>query len=118
MELEREGRRLEARLTDTEAVLARLLDAVERSGYSPSLEARLGQRERERTELETELSAVRRRLDQTETEVPLDVVEDFCYHGREVLETGNVEDVRALLRTFIVRIEIEDHRGRIIYGFP
>jgi hypothetical protein len=29
-----------------------------------------------------------------------------------------VEDVRALLRTFIVRIEVEDHWGRIIYGFP
>jgi hypothetical protein len=116
--LERERHRLEARIADTETVIQRLLDAVERSGYSPSLEARLGQREQERTELETELSAARRRLAQTETEVPLDLVEDFCYHAREVLDTGNVEDVRALLRTFIVRIEVEDHWGRIIYGFP
>ncbi len=109
--LEREGRRLEARLADTEAVLARLLDALERSGYSPSLEARLGQRERERAEL----NAVRRSLEETETEVPIDVVADFCYHAREVLDTGNVEDVRALLRTFIVRIEVEDHWGQIMY---
>jgi site-specific DNA recombinase len=117
-ELERDRHRLEARIADAEKILEHLLDAVERSGYSPSLETRLGQREQERTELETELSAVRRRLAQTETEVPLDLVEDFCYHARAVLEADNVEDVRALLRTFIVRIEIEQHRGRIIYGFP
>ena len=99
-------------------IINRLLDAVERSGYSASLEERLGQRERERAESKTELSAVRRSLEQTETEVPVDVVEDFCYHVREVLQTGKVEDVRALLRTFVIRIEVEDHRGRIIYGFP
>jgi len=63
-ELERDRRRLEAKIADTETVLDRLLDAVERGGYSPSLEERLGQRERERAELETELSAVRRRLAQ------------------------------------------------------
>jgi len=116
--LERERRRLEAKITDTETAIHRLLDAVERSGYSASLEERLGQRERERAELQTELKAVCRSLDETETEVPFDVVADFCYHAREVLDTGNVEDVRALLRTFIVRIEVEDHWGRIIYGFP
>ena len=53
-----------------------------------------------------------RSLDETET-----VVADSCYHAREVLDTGNVEDVHALLRTFIVRIAVEDHWGRIIYGF-
>jgi len=107
-ELERDRRRLEAKITDIETVINRLLDAVERSCYSGSLEERLGQRERERAELQTELAAVRRSLEQTETEVPVDVIEDFCY----------LEDVRALLRTFVVRIEVEDHRGRIIYGFP
>jgi len=117
-ELERDRRRLEVQFADTETVINRLLDAVESSGYSVSLEERLGQREQERAELETELSAVQRSLAQTEIDVPLDVVEDFCHHAREVLDTGDVEDVRALLRTFIVRIEVEDHRGRIIYGFP
>jgi site-specific DNA recombinase len=117
-ELERDSRRLQTKLADNERIVERLLDAVERSGYSTSLEARLGQRERERAELQTELAAVRRRLDRTETEVPLDVVEDFCYHVREVLETGDVKDVRALLRTFILRIEIDRNRGRIIYTFP
>jgi hypothetical protein len=29
-----------------------------------------------------------------------------------------VKDVRALLRTFILRIEIDRNRGRIIYTFP
>jgi len=58
--LERDKRRLEAQVTDTETVIHRLLDAVERGGYSASLEERLGQRERERAELLTEMSAVRR----------------------------------------------------------
>jgi len=117
-ELERDQRRLEAKIADTEQVLERLLDAVERGGYSASLEERLGQRERERTELQTELSAVQRQLAQTEVDVPFDVLEDFCYHVREALEIGDVGDVRALLRTFIVRIELEKNRGRMIYTFP
>jgi DNA invertase Pin-like site-specific DNA recombinase len=117
-ELGRDRRRLEAKIADSERVINRLLDAVERSGYSASLEEWLGQRERDRAELQTELSTVRRSLEQTETEVTFAAVEDFCHHVREVLQTGKVEDVRALLRTFIVRIEVEDHRGRIIYGFP
>jgi DNA invertase Pin-like site-specific DNA recombinase len=118
LELERDQRRLEAKLADAEQVLDRLLDAVERGGYSASLETRLGQRERERTELQTELSAVQRQLAQTEVEVPIAVVEDFCYNVREALEVGDAADVRALLRTFIVRIEIKRNRGRMIYTFP
>jgi hypothetical protein len=117
-ELERDQRRLKAKIADTEQVLERLLDAVERGGYSASLESRLGQRERERTELQTELSAVQRQLAQTQIEVPIAVVEDFCYNVREALEVGDAADVRALLRTFIVRIEIERNRGRMIYTFP
>jgi hypothetical protein len=116
--LERDERRLETKLADTETVINRLLDAVERGGYSASLEMRLGQRERERTKLQTELSAVQRQLTQTEVEVPFDVLEDFCYHAREALEIGSVEDVRATLRNLLIRIEVEPHRGRIIYGFP
>ena len=50
--------------------------------------------------------------------MPLDVIEDFCYRAREVLRAGDVQDIRALLRTLVVRIEIERHRGKIIYGFP
>jgi len=116
--LERDRRQLEVRIADTETAISRLLDAVERSGYSASLEERLGQREQERASLRTDLAAVLRGLEETEAEVPFDVVADFCYHAREVLDTGNVEDVRALLRTFILRIEVEDHWGRIVYGFP
>jgi IS1 family transposase len=86
--------------------------------YATSLEARLGQREQERTELETELSAVRRRLARTETEVPLDLVEDFCYNAREVLQKGKLDDVRALPRPIVVRVEVEPEEGRLIYNFP
>jgi hypothetical protein len=119
LELERDERGLETKIADTETVINRLLDAVERDGYSASLERRLRQRERERTELQTELlSAVQRQLTQTEVEVPFDVLEDFCYHAREALEIGSVEDVRATLRNLLIRIEVEPHRGRVIYGFP
>lgn len=117
-ELERKANRLEAELRDVETVIGRLVDAVERGGYSVSLEERLKQREGERAQLAVDLAAVQRNLTQTETDVPLDVIEDFCYHAREVLRAGDVQDIRALLRTLVVRIEIERHRGKIIYGFP
>ena len=47
--LEHDAQRFEASLVDVEQVLRRLVDAVERSGYSASLGERLAEREKERS---------------------------------------------------------------------
>jgi site-specific DNA recombinase len=116
--LELEAQRVEAELADVQRAIERLVDAVEKSGYSASLQARLDQREGERATLAVELANARRRLEQTDVRVPFEVVADFCYNAGEVLKTGTVEDIRALLRTLVVRIELEPERGRVIYTFP
>jgi site-specific DNA recombinase len=116
--LEHDAARLEADLVDVEQVLRRLVDAVERSGYSASLAERLAEREKERSELRVRLSGVRERLDRAEAEIPLVVAEDYCSNAREVLAQGTLDDVRALLRSIVVRIEVEPEHGTLIYGFP
>jgi site-specific DNA recombinase len=116
--LEREARRLTADLADVEQVISRLVDAVERSGYSSSLAERLAEREAERSRLRVRLSDIQRRLEQTKVDVPLAVVEDFCYNAREALEHGALDDVRVLLRSIVVRVEVEPDGGRLIYNFP
>ncbi len=116
--LERDAQRLAASLVDVEGIIERLVDAVERSGYSSSLVERLAEREAERSALRLQLSEVQRRLEQTKVDVPLAVVKNFCYNAREALQHGALEDIRALLRSIVVRIEVEPHGGRLIYNFP
>ena len=116
--LEREARRLTADLADVEQVINRLVDAVGRRGYSSSLAERLAEREAERSRLRVRLSEVQRRLEQTKVDVPLAVVADFCCSAREALQRGALDDVRALLRSIVVRVEVEPEGGRLIYNFP
>jgi len=95
---------LTVHLADVEHVISRPVDAVERSGYSSSLAERLAGREAERSRLRVRLSEVQRCLGQTQVDVPLAVVEDFSYNAREALQHGALDDVRALLRSIVVRV--------------
>lgn len=93
--------------SNVEQVISRLVDAVERSGYSSSLAERLAEREAERAGLRVQLSEVQRRLDQTNVDVPLAVVEDFCLNAREALQHGALDDVQVLLCSIVVRVEVD-----------
>lgn len=117
-ELEQRIRRLKADSASIRQVIARLVDAVEKTGFSPTLAERLAEREAERALLDSQVSELRGRLQQTETTVPIEVLEEFCAKGQVILAQGAVDDVRDLLRAFIVRVEIEPRRGRLIYSFP
>jgi hypothetical protein len=94
------------------------VDAAEKTGFSPTLAERLAEREAERVLLDSQASELRGRLQQTETTVPIEVLEEFCAKAQVILAQGAVDDVRDLLRAFIVRVEIEPRRGRLIYSFP
>jgi hypothetical protein len=113
-ELEQRIRRLKADSASIRQVIARLVDAVEKTGFSPSL----SEREAERALLDSQASELRSRLQQPETTVPVEVLEEFCAKAQVILAQGAVDDVRDLLRAFIVRVEIEPRRGRLIYSFP
>lgn len=117
--LQREVRRLERELEAVGRTISRLVDAVEKAGYSASIEQRLAERERERAVIEMDLGTARRGLAAADTEIPRGVVADFCRNARTVIEAGAPDDVRGLLRTLIVRIELDpEGGGRIVYSFP
>ena len=79
---------------------------------------RLAEREGERSALQLQVAEVQRRLEQTEVHVPLAVVEDYCHNAQEGLQHGALEDIRALLRSIVVRVEVEPDGGRLIYSIP
>ena len=109
--LERDAQLLTVTLADVEHVISRLVDAIERSGYSASLAERLAEREAERSRVRVQLSEVQHRLEQTKVDVPIAVLEDFCDHAREALQHGALEDVRAVLHSMVVRVEAEPEEG-------
>jgi hypothetical protein len=94
-----------------------LVDAVERSGYSPSVAERLADREAERSRLRVRLSDIPRRLEHTKVDMPLVVVQDYRHNARKALQHGALDDVRALLRSIVVRVELEPDGGRLISNF-
>jgi hypothetical protein len=116
--LDREALRLAADLADVRQVSNQLVDAVERGGYSSSLTERLAEREADRSRLRVRLSQVQRRLEQTKADVPVAVVEDFCTNAREALQHGALDDIRTVLRSIVIRVEVEPDGGRLIYKFP
>jgi len=46
------------------------------------------------------------------------VAQDYCTNARDVLAQATLENIRALLRSIVVRVEVEPEHGTLIYGFP
>jgi len=66
-----------------------------------------------------ELQGARRRLEQAQVDIPAAALERFCVETQEVLGGDDVQDIRALLRMLIVRVDVyDDHSGRVLYHFP
>lgn len=118
-EIQREIDDVLAKKAELAESIRRLVDSFERTGFSPHLAARLAEREAELTRRDIELAALQRRLEQAEYTIPFAVLEDFCYNARALLDSGEPDDLRALLRTILVRVEVfDDHTGRLVYTFP
>lgn len=116
-ELASECRQLTGDITKLDRVISRLIDEIEETG-SHAVRDRLATREAERAALQVRLSDVQREIDAANHPVPVEVIERFCENGQAVLESGSPDDVRDLLRTFVIRIEVEPGGGRLIYSFP
>jgi len=118
-DLEKRAGRLEGQVAEMDRVISRLLDSLERSGHSVSIAGRLVEREHERSALAAELQGARRRLEQANVDIPAAALERFCADMQAVLGGEEVQDIRALLRMLIVRVDVyDDHSGRVLYHFP
>lgn len=111
--------RLEGEIADLDKAIKRLVDALEKAGYSETVGERLAQREQERAARDGELQDARRRLAQGEIKVPRPLLEAFCAGTQAVLSGGDPEDIRALLRKILIRVDLyNDHSGTVYYTFP
>jgi chromatin segregation and condensation protein Rec8/ScpA/Scc1 (kleisin family) len=114
--IEREQQLLQ-QLSQVETRISRLLDALEH-GESLSVRQRLQEREQERDQLLSALTSVREEMKQSRIEISPAALHQLVANMHHILKEGNVNTVRNLLRTFIVRIEVSRHRGIIYYTFP
>jgi len=97
--------------------ISRLVDQVERFGPDQFVARRLQERRRQKRKAESELASVRRRAKQAEPEpVPEAVIRAFCENATEILLTGDVEEVRAVLGQILEIVVIwPDGRGLVRY---
>ena len=101
--------RLEGQLADTRARLARLVDvAAGGADDLPSVRDALGRLERERRSLEDQLRSARARVAQaSELDTALDAVIDALSKLRAVLDAGDAEERKALVRVFLAGIRVD-----------
>lgn len=112
--------RLEARGQERERIVravGNLLGALERSGSSPSLEARLGELERERAEVEAELLGLQTAMQHTV--VLSDGALKYVARGMQAaLKEGDPETVRGLFRGVIADATLFKDKVRVRYCPP
>ena len=97
----------------------RLLDAIESGQATPSVRERLLQREREKALKESQLSQLA--LEERHSKpikVSAAAIRRSVEAWRGELDTGDEASLKALLDTFIVRVEITNETGRVDYTLP
>jgi hypothetical protein len=109
---------MEKELAKLKSSIERLVDAVESTGISPSLQNRLRQRESERGTLEARIQELSARERQGELRVSEEVLEKILRDLERRIRKGDTQDVRAFLQTSIKRIEIDKARGKVLHTFP
>lgn len=110
---------LRGRLGALKRAIANLVDSLERAPVSRAIAERLAERERERTELETQIA----KAESGEREAASHVLtaEQLAAFGerlRAELLSGDPARAKPVLQAFIVRIEAEKERGRVFYTLP
>jgi hypothetical protein len=113
--LEAEAKRLRQQIADMEAVIARLVDAVER-GDGESVRERLRGREAERARLRTDLLLVEAEIAaRRPTVLTPQEVAALLGEIRQHREAEDVLELRAILRLVIERVTVDGQDYRIHY---
>jgi len=99
-------------LAAIERAIARLVDAIEQSGDSAALAARLAQRESERAALQLRLAELAARL----AGPPASAVS--LAELRAALTAAPLDARRAALRSLLARVEVDADTARVVYRLP
>lgn len=110
---------LKEQYADVKRAIANLLQLVETGRAGPSAAERLGEREREKANLESLIWRALQRPDPNKIKLPADdVLETFLCKLRERLHSKDPQQVKTVLNGFIVEIKAEKKGGTLSYIFP
>lgn len=111
---------VQARLDEVQKSISKLVDAVEKMGFSTSLQARLQEREDEERKLIAELVNLQDLLIK-----PKDIpkvtdaqLADWIEHIRQALTGDDIELARQAIRQFVAKIVVNGKAGTLYYTFP
>lgn len=96
----------------------RLVDAIESTGLTEEIQARLQERRIEAKRIETEIAGIESALTQQRLEISDDALAYLAEHMREILKNGKPDEVRAVLRASLVRVDLSGEMLRVQYVQP
>ncbi|MHB8628117.1 MAG: recombinase zinc ribbon domain-containing protein [Aggregatilineales bacterium] len=110
----------EGRLTEVRAAIGKLMDILEESDYSISIQRRLKEREAEERQLVAEVAKLAAMLVKPKDipEITDRKLNQFIDNMRATLAGGDVEVARQVLKHFVAKIVVNDKAGTIYYTFP
>jgi DNA invertase Pin-like site-specific DNA recombinase len=111
---------LKGRLSEIRLAVSKLLDALEKVGWSTSVQRRLEEREAEERELIADIASLEAAIVEPD-EIP-DVTDvqlaEFIGHMRATLLGDDFELARETLRRFMAKIIVNGKAGALYYTFP
>ena len=122
--IEAERERLDAQARELEGTISRIIDAIERQGWSPGLGDRLSERELERERVKAQLAALAGRADMYERFIDRSAGELHFSHAAlavlcdaiaEKLRAGDPRQVNRLLKTLVPRVEVAQEKLVLYY---
>ncbi|CAG0955359.1 hypothetical protein ANRL3_00516 [Anaerolineae bacterium] len=117
-ELKQRRTSLNKNLNQVNRSIKNLLDAIEASGFSQEIGARLAERKVERAKLEAELNQIMELQKVQAIEVSDEVLAHLAEHLSEELASGNPNEVRRVLRQVLRRVELYEDKLVIQHVAP
>lgn len=111
---------LQSQIDANRRSIDRLLDALERTGFSEAIQGRLTEREAEREALQTELRLIGAQLQLSDLSIDRDQLLQIIQEKQQSLCSDDIPAARTVLASFVERINLkETGRDAIIqYAFP
>ncbi|MCC7208173.1 MAG: recombinase family protein [Anaerolineae bacterium] len=109
-----------SRLDEVRASIARLMDAIEKSGHSFSIQQRLETREAEQRELLAEITRMNKLIVKP-SDIPKisdEQLTAFIDNMRETLMSDDVMLARAAIARFVAKVVVNGKTGTLYYTFP
>lgn len=101
----------ERRLTDVRRAIERIMDAIESTGTSESLETRLRKRESDQVALMGEIARLRRFTEQQPMKLPTQIqIEDWLESIRAALTSDDIELVRQTVKQMVVKVVVKGNK--------